>query len=139
MEYLKGKVEEVQSALNNISSLIDEREGHIAQIIELQKFNTKLLEEQGVKASPERELRLVMSGYEQGRDSVLIQLRDEDYETEVDIDEQIEENGFEVRFCNSVDTRVSVNNMLEELYEDYTQESIETASREIINQVNEEN
>lgn len=131
MENLSKTIAEVKSALDQATQMLDENQSLKEEIQRLKSNpNTN---------SAERELRLVMSGYEQGRDSVLNQLSDEDYETEVDIDEQLEENGFEVRFYKSVDTSIRVNDVIEELYEDYTQESIETASREIINQVNEEN
>ena len=41
----KEQVEEVQSALNNISGLINEREEHLAHIERLQELNTRLLKE----------------------------------------------------------------------------------------------
>ena len=131
MENLSKTIAEVKSALDQATQMLDENQSLKEEIQRLKSNpNTN---------SAERELRLVMSGYEQGRDSVLNQLSDEDYETEVDIDEQLEENGFDVRFYKSVDTSIRVNDVIEQLYEEYTQESIETASREIINQVNEEN
>lgn len=131
MENLSKTIAEVKSALDQATQMLDENQSLKEEIHRLKSNpNTN---------SAEREQRLVISGYEQGRDSVLNQLSDHDFETEVDIDEQLEENGFEVRFYKSVDTSIRVNDVLEELYDEYSEESIEEVAREIINQVNEEN
>lgn len=131
MENLSKTIAEVKSALDQATQMLDENQSLKEEIQRLKSNpNTN---------SAEREQRLVISGYEQGRDSVLNQLSGQDYETEVDIEEEMEGNGFDVRFYRSVDTRIKVDDVLEELYDNYSEESIEEVAREIINQVNEEN
>ena len=131
MENLSKTIAEVKSALDQATQMLDENQSLKEEIQRLKSNpNTN---------SAEREKRLIICGYEQGRDSVLNQLHDQDFETEVDIEEEMEGNGFDVRFYRSVDTSIKVNDVLEELYDNYSEESIEAVALEIVNQVNEEN
>ena len=85
------------------------------------------------------DLRIAQLAFEQGIESVFFQLRDNDFETEVDIDEQISENGFEVQFYKSLDVSIEVNKVIDDLYEIGSQGEIDDMlTDEVIRQVNEE-
>ena len=131
MNNLSKTIAEVKSALDQATIMLDE--------------NQTLRDEiRSLKASPnahrnERELRIAQLAFEQGIESVFFQLRDNDFETEVDIDEQISENGFEVQFYKSLDVSVEVNKVIDDLYEIGSQGEIdEMLTDEVIRQVNEE-
>jgi hypothetical protein len=131
MEDLSKTIAEVKSALDQATRMLDENQSLRDEI-------------QSLKSSPnahrnERELRIAQLAFEQGIESVFFQLRDNDFETEVDIDEQISENGFEVQFYKSLDVSVEVNKVIDDLYEIGSQGEIdEMLTDEVIRQVNEE-
>jgi hypothetical protein len=131
MENLSKTIAEVKSALDQATRMLDENQSLRDEI-------------QSLKSSPnahrnERELRIAQLAFEQGIESVFFQLRDNDFETEVDIDEQISENGFEVQFYKSLDVSVEVNKVIDDLYEIGSQGEIdEMLTDEVIRQVNEE-
>ena len=131
MENLSKTIAEVKSALDQATQMLDENQSLRDEI-------------QSLKLSPnahrnERELRIAQLAFEQGIESVFFQLRDNDFETEVDIDEQISENGFEVQFYKSLDVSVEVNKVIDDLYEIGSQGEIdEMLTDEVIRQVNEE-
>ena len=131
MEDLSKTIAEVKSALDQATRMLDENQSLRDEI-------------QSLKSSPnahrnERELRIAQLAFEQGIESVFFQLRDNDFETEVDIDEQISENGFEVQFYKSLDVSVEVNKVIDDLYEIGSQGEIDDMlTEEVIRQVNEE-
>ncbi len=131
MEDLSKTIAEVKSALDQATHLIAENESLRAE--------NKRLQELGEGSSPKRDLRIAQCAFEQGIESVFFQLRDNDFETEVDIDEQISENGFEVQFYKSVDVSIEVNRVIDDLYERDSQGQIDDMlTEEVIRQVNEE-
>jgi hypothetical protein len=131
MEDLSKTIAEVKSALDQATHLIAENESLRAE--------NKRLQESGEGSSPKRDLRIAQCAFEQGIESVFFQLRDNDFETEVDIDEQISENGFEVQFYKSLDVSIEVNKVIDDLYEIGSQGEIDDMlTEEVIRQVNEE-
>jgi hypothetical protein len=131
MEDLSKTIAEVKSALDQATHLIAENESLRAE--------NKRLQESGEGSSPKRDLRIAQCAFEQGIESVFFQLRDNDFETEVDIDEQISENGFEVQFYKSLDVSIEVNKVIDDLYEIGNQAEIDDMlTDEVIRQVNEE-
>tara|TARA_R110002012_G_scaffold197522_2_gene366105 strand:+ start:27007 stop:27483 length:477 start_codon:yes stop_codon:yes gene_type:complete len=131
MDYLKGKVEEVQSALNNISGLINEREEHLAHIERLQELNTRLLKEaqSNDNGSPntkaKRDLKIAQIAFQEGTKYVLEQLQGQTYDTDYNIEESVYDNSFSVTFEKEVEVCIDVDDMLSEIYEDYLQENID--------------
>ena len=131
MEDLSKTIAEVKSALDQATHLIAENESLRAE--------NKRLQESGEGSSPKRDLMIAQRAFEQGIESVFFQLRDNDFETEVDIDEQISENGFEVQFYKSLDVSIEVNKVIDDLYEIGSQGEIDDMlTEEVIRQVNEE-
>ena len=131
MEDLSKTIAEVKSALDQATHLIAENESLRAE--------NKRLQESGEGSSPKRDLRIAQCAFEQGIESVFFQLRDNDFETEVDIDEQISENGFEVQYYKSLDVSIEVNKVIDDLYEIGSQGEIDDMlTEEVIRQVNEE-
>jgi len=131
MEDLSKTIAEVKSALDQATHLIAENESLRAE--------NKRLQESGEGSSPKRDLRIAQCAFEQGIESVFFQLRDNDFDTEVDIDEQISENGFEVQFYKSLDVSIEVNKVIDDLYCMGSQGEIDDMlTEEVIRQVNEE-
>ena len=129
MNNLSKTIAEVKSALDQATIMLDE--------------NQTLRDEiRSLKASPnahrnERELRIAQLAFEQGIESVLSQLRDEEYETEHSIEESCYENGFEVTFNKDVDVSIPLNDMIDNYYDkELTQEVIDAMLKdEVIAQV----
>ena len=129
MENLSKTIAEVKSALDQATQMLDENQSLRDEI-------------QSLKLSPnahrnERELRIAQLSFEQGIESVLSQLRDNEFETEHSVEESCYENGFEVTFQKEVDVCIPTSEIIDEYYsKEESQEVIdEMLKNEVINQI----